>query len=61
MGGGGGWLSQTRPIPRSPDGDNNLNSVNSINSVKQFIFSDSIFHWKEIYEGHSFQIVPEKG
>ena len=20
----GGWLSQTRPIPRSPDGDNNL-------------------------------------
>ena len=22
MGGGGGWLSQTRPILRSPDGDN---------------------------------------
>ena len=21
MGGGGGWLSQTRPIPKSPDGD----------------------------------------
>ena len=22
--GWGGWLSHTRPIPRSPDGDNNM-------------------------------------
>ena len=23
----GGWLFQTRPIPRSPDGDNNLGHI----------------------------------
>ena len=30
-----GWLSQTRPIPRSPDGDNNMN-IKSFDHLTNF-------------------------
>ena len=33
MGWGPDRLCQTSPIPRSPDGDNNIKSINSVNSV----------------------------
>ena len=32
----GGWLSQTRPIPRSPDGDNNNTLTNTAHSREPF-------------------------